>query len=234
MEDNRGSIGETNSTHSYYTASAAATAATFVTATAVTAPASPSSARAAPGPRIWGLRKGSVTSECTCPSNRGSVALRDSVAYPSSDSTFEASIIKGTAQACQCHPSKPRLIDLDNLRLKVKDLRRSMSRNNSIAEETSSWSRDIELSPPQHIVIHPPTEQRTATDMSNETQSDSFKVAKTRSPSLLIPPKRFRDKIRSKHFNRTPENLELECPGHTEVQNERRIKGVWSPCCVIL
>lgn len=144
-------------------------------------------------------------------SKRESVIIRDSVAYPS-ESSFEATIKEGTAQTGHRTSFKPRLVDLDRIRRKIRRIKRSGSHRGSTAE-TASITSAAEASEAGHfeqVMLYPITSRQAVTEMYHETQHDIMLQTRARSPSPppREPPKLFRDKRRARDFSRTARNLE--------------------------
>ncbi|KAI1398601.1 hypothetical protein F4819DRAFT_489380 [Hypoxylon fuscum] len=159
-------------------------------------PAQPPNPQARSGLRKWGLRQIPVQDpgcdNISTRGNRGSVVLRSSVAYPS-DSTFEASIVSGTAQTGLRYPTKPRLIDLSRLRCKTWGSRRPSSSHagSSTANEAASLSSSPSSSEEEDAAEDRATmDRRAATEMYHHA---IVPAAKTSSPmpsreSLPAPP----------------------------------------------
>ncbi|KAI1654463.1 hypothetical protein F4813DRAFT_392716 [Daldinia decipiens] len=166
MEDRRGSAADSGSTISFY---------------ATPAQNPQTTAR----PQIWMLRRDpDLGSDCF--SKRDSIVIRDSVAYPS-ESSFEDTIIKGTAQTGQRNPSKPQLIDLDHIRRKMRSATTRRGSQRSTRTDTSTLSLGCWLSdmrPPEHIMLSPITSQRAVTEMYHESQSDIVLHSRVRASSL--------------------------------------------------
>ncbi|KAI1468329.1 uncharacterized protein F4812DRAFT_362848 [Daldinia caldariorum] len=139
-------------------------------------------------PLIW-MRRRDTDFGSDCFSKRESVVIRDSIAYPS-ESSFEDTIIKGTAETVQRNPSKPRLIDLDYIRRKMRSAtgRRGSQWSDTTDTSVSSFSGWFsEIRPPEPILLSPITSQRAVTEMYHESQSDIEIHSRARASSLQGP-----------------------------------------------
>ncbi|KAI1645301.1 uncharacterized protein F4817DRAFT_188489 [Daldinia loculata] len=192
-------------------------------------------------PQIWMLRRDPELGSDRF-SKRESVVIRDSVAYPS-ESSFEDTIIKGTAQTGQRNPSKPRLIDLDRIRRKMRSATTRRGSQRSTATDTSTLSLGCWLSdmrPPEQIMLSPITSQRAVTEMYHASQSDIMLHSRARASSLREEQEttlRFQNGARGGQSSETVGNTpyESELSGYTLTQNSPQPKHsfIRALCCVL-
>ncbi|OTB00800.1 hypothetical protein M426DRAFT_15155 [Hypoxylon sp. CI-4A] len=192
MDNRQGSIVDSNSSESYHTAPTSP-----ISPGSVLSPAqSPAPARPS-GDRRWTFGR-EPNAESDRRSKRDSV-IRESVVYPS-ESEFEATIEKGTAQTGQRSPTKPRLVNLSHIRRKVRSLRRP-----SIATETtastssppspSALREAIELSRLEQETIKSKTDHQDTDDVF-EAPGGIMLRRITESPASRDTPRPSRDKAR--------------------------------------
>ncbi|KAI1412735.1 hypothetical protein F5Y13DRAFT_189936 [Hypoxylon sp. FL1857] len=169
-------------------------------------------------------------------SKRESVVIRDSVAYPS-ESSFEATIKEGTANLGRRASTKPRLVDLDRLRRKMRKIRRGGSRRGSTTEtaSTASTAGVSEAGQPEQVMLSPITSRQIVTEMYHETQNDIMLQTRPRSSPPREPPRPFRDRIRGRDYSRTAGNLESGIPDYARRDGRDGSKhSLCPPQCVIL
>ncbi|KAI8958438.1 hypothetical protein F5Y11DRAFT_360017 [Daldinia sp. FL1419] len=220
MEESRPSFADSASTISFY----------------ATAPQSPQAAAARP--QIWMLRRRDPELASDRFSKRESVVIRDSIAYPS-ESSFEDTIIKGTAQTGLRSPSKPRLIDLDYLRRKMRSAttRRGSATTEGSGSSFGSWI--CEIRQPEPVMLSPITSQRAVTEMYHESQSDIVLHSRTRDSTLRgqDTPLRYQSGGGGGRSSETVGNTphESELSGYTFTQNESRPRRTCmrALCCVL-
>ncbi|KAI0848804.1 hypothetical protein F5Y00DRAFT_81810 [Daldinia vernicosa] len=221
MEDRPGSATDSCSTLSFY-------------ATPVQSPQT--TAR----PQIWMLRRDPDLGSDRF-SKRESVVIRDSIAYPS-ESSFEDTIIKGTAQTGQRNPSKPRLIDLDRIRRKMRSATTRRGSQRSTATDTSTLSLGCwlsEMRPPEQVMLSPITSQRAVTEMYHASQSDIMVRSRTRASSLRERETtlRFVNGARGGQSSETVGNTphESELSGYTLTDNSHQPKHSFmrTLCCAL-
>ncbi|OTA65981.1 hypothetical protein K449DRAFT_255932 [Hypoxylon sp. EC38] len=171
-------------------------------------------------------------------SKRESVIIRDSVAYPS-ESEFEATIKEGTAQTGRRTSIKPRLVDLDRIRRKIRRIKRSGSHRGSTTETVSTTSIGgvSEAGHFEQVTLSPITSRQAVTEMYHETQNDIMlqTTAPSPSPPPREPPKLFRDRTRTRDFNQTARNLEDGFSNYPPADGRDGKKRKYCPSpCVIL
>ncbi|KAI0836858.1 hypothetical protein F5Y06DRAFT_298092 [Hypoxylon sp. FL0890] len=172
----------------------------------------------------------------SCFSKRESVVIRDSVAYPS-ESSFEATIKECTAQTGRRTSTKPRLVDLDRIRRKMRRIKRSGSHRGSVVEtaSTASTAATSEAGQVEYVMLSPITSRHAVTEMYHETQHDITLQTRLRSPSPREPPRPFRDRIRGRDFSRTAGNLENGILGYARADDRDASRHKFcSSQCVIL
>ncbi|KAK6953337.1 hypothetical protein Daesc_005640 [Daldinia eschscholtzii] len=211
MEERRGSIADSGSILSFYTAPAQ------------------QSPQPTARPQIW-MRRRDTDFGSDCFSKRESVVIRDSIAYPS-ESSFEDTIVKGTAQTLQRNPSKPRLIDLDYIRRKMLGATTRRGSQQSTKTDTSGSSSFTgwfpEMRPPEPIVLSPITSQRAVTEMYHESQSDIVTYSRARASSLRGPetPLQLQSGARGRQSGETVRSsYESERSDYSVTQNIRQHK----------
>ncbi|KAI1771525.1 hypothetical protein F4818DRAFT_445214 [Hypoxylon cercidicola] len=135
------------------------------------------SRQASSSSRRWGFgRSQNRNSAYSYLSDRG-VSIRSSVTYPS-DSTFEATIVKGTAQTGQRYQSKTQLIELGRPRRKSWGPGQQSSQSSHTVAETAS------LSPSEHISKDQAEDQVTNHQAATEMYHNAIApMAKTPAPS---------------------------------------------------
>ncbi|KAI1760538.1 hypothetical protein GGR53DRAFT_470221 [Hypoxylon sp. FL1150] len=116
--------------------------------------------------RRWGFgrsqNRNSAYSNWSDRDNR--VSIRSSVTYPS-DSTFEATIVQGTAQTGQQYQAKTQLIDLDCPRRKSWDPEQQSSQSSRMLAKTTSSSLSKHHSDSETEVEDEITDRQMATEM---------------------------------------------------------------------
>ncbi|KAI2631384.1 hypothetical protein GGS26DRAFT_591265 [Hypomontagnella submonticulosa] len=157
-------------------------------------------AQAGYGLRKWGFRKDSIASTNST-LKEGSVAIRESVTYPS-ESEFEKSIEKGTAQIGRRQPIKARLVDLGR---KVQSIAQSGSSRRGPATDTPASPASSGTAGgaqwPNQATHHITTSREAVTDMYHDAQTDFARHSRARSPAPRERPLSFRDRIPGTRFN---------------------------------
>ncbi|KAI0121960.1 hypothetical protein F4814DRAFT_438125 [Daldinia grandis] len=220
MEDRYGNATDSGSTLSFYATPA-------------------QSPQATTHPQVWMLRRDPDLGSDRY-SKRESIVIRDSVAYPS-ESSFEDTIIKGTAQTGQRNPSKPQLIDLDRIRRRLRSATTRRGSQRSTTTDTSALSLGCwlsELRPPEQIVLSPITSQRAVTEMYHASQSDIMLHSRARASSLgdRETSLRFQHRVRGRRSGETVGNSPHESglSGYTLTHNggQPRHGFMRALCCV--
>ncbi|KAI0377180.1 hypothetical protein F5Y04DRAFT_189815 [Hypomontagnella monticulosa] len=181
------------------------------------------------GLRKWGFRKNSIASTNST-LKEGSVAIRESVTYPS-ESEFEKTIEKGTAQVGRRQPIKARLVDLGR---KVQ----SIAHNNSLRHiplintpvSPTSSATAVDTQSPSQVTHRTNTSHEAATDIYHDTHSDTAYESRARSPAPREPLLSFRDRIPGGRFNLSAEKLQDELSAYKKTYNRRKARrscGCW-------
>ncbi|KAI6082218.1 hypothetical protein F4821DRAFT_219578 [Hypoxylon rubiginosum] len=141
--------------------------------------------------RRWGFgrsqNRNSTYSNRSDRDNR--VSIRNSVAYPS-DSTFEASIVKGVAQTGQRYQAKTHLVDLDRSRRKSWSPEHQSSQYNHMLAETASLSLSKYYSASEDEVEDEVTDQQAVAEMYHNAISPMARTpvpTPSRNPSPALP-----------------------------------------------
>ncbi|KAI2616783.1 hypothetical protein GGR54DRAFT_221659 [Hypoxylon sp. NC1633] len=218
MDDRHATAAGSDSINNSHTATADSGPGATRDATTGASPASPParSQRVCPSSRKWSFGKEPRPRNASV-SSREPVMLRDSVRYPT-DSTFEDTVEKGTAQTGRRQAAKPQLVNLGHLRRKVRSMRQSMSHRSSttlaVEKTASPQSQAPEVHRHSvHNIPYQPTIRQAATEMYHDTHIELARMTRTeyQSPSPRVPPMEFRDKIPGRHFSKDDGNLQDEC-----------------------